>query len=87
MNWALISIAQLVKQLNFIVTIFDKLCVIQDRLSRTLIGVGEQCEGVYLFLAVRIKQANKVKGAEARDLWHQRLGHPLNHISKFIPKV
>ena len=49
MNCTLISVAQLVKQLNCIVTFSDKLCVIHDRPSRTLIGAGEQCEGVYLF--------------------------------------
>ncbi|KAK4417314.1 hypothetical protein Salat_2557000 [Sesamum alatum] len=38
MNCTLISVAQMVKELNCIVTFSDKLCVIQDRTSRTLIG-------------------------------------------------
>ena len=61
--------------------------MIQDRSSRTLIGAGEQCEGVYFFRAMRIEQANKAKGVDAHDLWHQRLGHPSNHALKFVPEV
>jgi hypothetical protein len=43
----LISFSQLIKDLNCVVTLTDKLCVIQDRNSRMVIGVGEERDGVY----------------------------------------
>jgi hypothetical protein len=39
----LISLAQLIKDLNCVVTLTDKLCVIQDRTSRIVIGFMQRC--------------------------------------------
>ena len=41
----LISLGKLIEDLNCIVTLTDKLCVIQDRTLRTVIGAGEQHGG------------------------------------------
>jgi len=43
----LILIAKITRDLNCSVTFFDDHCVLQDRISRTPIGVGEQRDGVY----------------------------------------
>ena len=45
----LVSIAKLCKELNCSVTFYDDFCVLQDRTSRTPIGVGKQSGGVYFF--------------------------------------
>ena len=49
LNCNLVSISKLCKQLNCAVTYFDDFCVIQDRISRTLIGACEQREGLYYY--------------------------------------
>ena len=42
LNCNLVSVLKLCKQLKCSVTFFDDCCVIQDRTSRTLNGMGEQ---------------------------------------------
>lgn len=46
LNCTLISVAKLLKQTNCLAMFTDTICVIQDRFSRTLIGVGEERDGV-----------------------------------------
>jgi len=41
----LISVAQLIRELNCVVIFDGDLCVIQDRISKSLIGVGRLREG------------------------------------------
>jgi len=69
----LISIAQVSRDLNCYVTFYDDICFLQDRTSRSLIGVGEAQGGVYYYKgASQVKvQANAV---DATHLWHSRLG-------------
>ena len=43
----LLSVPQLTDEENCVVT--DKLCIIQDRTSRTLIGAGERKDGLYWY--------------------------------------
>lgn len=45
----LISMSQLVKEHKCMVTIINEICVVQDRISRMLIGVGEQVDGIYFY--------------------------------------
>lgn len=76
-HYNLVSIAQLCRELRCIVIFTDKLCVLQDRISRNLIGVGELRGWVYCFneAATVMVQANVVG---SHNLWHSRLGHPSN---------
>lgn len=48
-NCTLISVSKLLKQTGCIATFTDTLCVLQDRFTRTLIGAGEEREGVNYF--------------------------------------
>ncbi|XP_010425119.1 PREDICTED: uncharacterized protein LOC104710243 [Camelina sativa] len=48
----LISISKLLKQTSSIAVFTDTLCFLQYRFSRTLIGAGEEREGVYYFTGV-----------------------------------
>ena len=63
----------------------DELCVIQDRISKNLIGVGELRGGVYCFnrAATMKVQANAVA---TNVLWHSRLGHLSNHVLSLLSK-
>ena len=83
LNCNLVSISKLCKQLNCSVTYFDDVCVIQDRTSRTLIGAGEQREGVYYYKESKVNQVNAVS---TRGLWHKRLGHPSSDVLSLLPR-
>ena len=56
-NCTLISVSKLLKQTGCIAIFTDTLCVLQDRFSRTLIGEGEEREGVYYFTGVKVARA------------------------------
>jgi len=62
-------------------------CVVQDRISRTLIGAGERKDGLYFFRGARNVRAYKTDGLHSMDLWHKRLGHPSLKITQLIPEV
>jgi len=47
----------------------------QDRTLRTLIGVGEQKDGLYWYCGICKAYACHVKMENQLALWHQRLGH------------
>ena len=82
LNCNLVSESKLYKQLNCAMTYLNDFCVIRDRTSRTLIGAGEQREGVYYYKRASSNQANAVK---AKCLWHQRLGHPSREVLLYLP--
>ena len=63
-------------ELKCVVQFSDKLCVVQDRISRTLIGAGERRDEFYFFRGVQNVRAYKTDGLHSMDLWHKRLGHP-----------
>lgn len=74
----LISVSQLTRDSYCIFQISDKLCTIQDRITKTLIGAGEQLNGLYFFRSVNVAVALNAGSTErlSRDVWHRRLGHP-----------
>jgi len=80
----LISLSQLMDDLDCIVHFVDKLCVLQDRISRTLIGAGERRDGLYYFRTIQRVQACKVVGVNQLELWHRRLGHPSLKITQLV---
>src|SRR5690606_18355790 len=49
LNCSLLSVSKLLKQTNCFAVLTDTLCVLHDRFSRTLIGAGEERDGVYYF--------------------------------------
>lgn len=85
LNCTLLSVAKLLKQTGCFAIFTDTLCVLQDRFTRTLIGVGEERDGVYLYRDVGIVKANKSKVSEDQFLWHRRLGHPSFSTLSYLP--
>ena len=67
---------QLIEETTCDVTFTKKSCVIQDLISRILIGVGEPRRGVY-YLKTSSLTSIQVKKVLSYDVWHRRLGHPL----------
>ncbi|PNX75889.1 hypothetical protein L195_g031833, partial [Trifolium pratense] len=85
LNCNLISVSQMMDELKCVIQFTNKLCVVQDRTSRTLIGAGERKDGLYFFRGVRRERTYKIDGLHPMDLWHKRLGHPslkITHRSK-----
>lgn len=76
----LVSVAQLIEELDCIVIFANKFWVIQDRILKTLIGAGEKRDEVYILRATESGEANHVVKGDAEELWHYRMGHPAGRI-------
>ena len=85
LNCTLISVAKIVKQTNCFATFTDTICVLQDRFSRTLIGTGEERDGVYYLTDVATAKIHTVDTSSDQSLWHQRLGHPSFSVLSSLP--
>jgi len=83
----LLSLPQLTDEENCVVTFTDKMCIMQDRTSRTLIGAGEWKDELYWYRGVRKAQACHVKMENQLKLWHQRLGHASFKIVEMLPDI
>ena len=84
---SLISVSQLLDELNCVVQFTDKLCVMQDRISRMLIGAGKRIDGLCYFCGAQMVKVCKTNGMNQVDLWHKRLGHPSFKITRSIPEL
>jgi len=80
-------VSQLTDDTNCIIQITNYLCVIHDRTLRTLIGVGEQRDGLYYFIGIWHDKAFKVWNIYVLDLWHKRIGYPSMKVTQLIPNV
>ncbi|CAA7028514.1 unnamed protein product [Microthlaspi erraticum] len=83
----LISVSQLIKDLDVVLQIANKGCVIQDRIERRLIGAGELRDGLYFFRRLKNFRALPLNKDGADEMWHQRLGHPSNGVFDLLPIV
>lgn len=72
----LISVSHLTREKRCIFQISDRLCVIQDRITQTLIEAGEQPNGLYFFRGMDVASAVSRMASLMQQLWHSRLGHP-----------
>ncbi|XP_074318061.1 uncharacterized protein LOC141654847 [Silene latifolia] len=83
----LISVSSLLLDNTLTIQFSHKLCLIQDRSSKMVIGAGEQVDGLYFLTGVRqsMLQANSVTVPNNIELWHRRLGHPSSSILHFLP--
>ncbi|XP_019086715.1 PREDICTED: uncharacterized protein LOC109127039 [Camelina sativa] len=61
--------------------------VLLDRFTRTLIGAGEERDGVYVYRDVTAARVHKAQVVEDKTLWHRRLGHPSFQVLSFLPLV
>ena len=79
LDYNLLSVAKLCRDLKCTVTFSDKSCVLQDCTSRTPIGVGEQRDGVYYYSGTP-QAKNQVNVVGTRQLWHHRFGHTSHEV-------
>ncbi|KAH9705236.1 retrovirus-related pol polyprotein from transposon RE1 [Citrus sinensis] len=83
----LISVSQLIRDVNCFIQFYDQLCVIQDHITRMLIGAGEQRGGLYYFRDIGSATALSSVANRACDLWHRRLGHPSSKVVQLLPFI
>ena len=87
LDCTLISVSKLLKHSNCCALFTDTIVVLQDRSLKTLIGAGEERDGVYFFRDVRVGRANRADGNKDQLLWHRRRGHPAFAISSSLPML
>ncbi|KAG7551787.1 Reverse transcriptase RNA-dependent DNA polymerase [Arabidopsis thaliana x Arabidopsis arenosa] len=86
-NCTLLSVSNLLKQIQCVALFTDTLCVLQDRFSRTQIGAGIERDGVYYLTDVAAVRGNKVEVQCDSTLWHRRLGHPAYSVFSSLPMI
>lgn len=77
---SLISITKLIRDKNYMLKCIDCLCIVQDRILNTLIGVGEVRDRLYVLKENVTAHVNKVVGPVNVELWHKRMGHPCKKV-------
>ena len=80
--------SKLLCQTNCFALLTDTIFVLQDRFTRTLIGAGEERDGVYFFkdvMAARVRVIDSVVSSVDQLRWHQRLGHPAFSVLNTLP--
>ena len=84
----LISFGQLLTNNSLVGQVTDRLIVLQDRTTRTLIGADErEGEGLYLFRGLETATAFNTSTTDEGVLRYQRLGHPSPRIVNLLPGV
>lgn len=81
----LISVSQLLRCNNCIVTFTNSTCFLQDLQTRRTIGQGVEYQGVYVLC--QLASANAIQGSSSFALWHRRLGHPSRHYLTLLPFI
>lgn len=76
LNWNLISIQQLNKDMKCLITYGENFCLIQDPISKKLIGAGDLRNGVYCLKNADRGSIFEAMHKEEAVLWLQRLGRP-----------
>ncbi|KAK2986445.1 hypothetical protein RJ640_011883 [Escallonia rubra] len=83
----LISVSCLATDVNCFVAFSHDICVLQDRTSKSLIGLGKMYWGVFIFQPLSTATVVAVSESESYELWHRRMGHPSSQPLIHLPTV
>lgn len=83
----LISKGCLITDADCFITFTHNLCVIQDRITSSPIGLSRMQSGVFMFQPVLDASSVAVQGGVQYDRWHQRLGHASSHPLSLISGI
>ncbi|GKE65508.1 ribonuclease H-like domain-containing protein, partial [Tanacetum coccineum] len=79
---SLLSIHKLARDNKLFVGFDESKCYIHDLRANRTVGIGNQCNGIYLFdNTSKIISNNCIASCYvSKTLWHQRLGHPVDQV-------
>ncbi|KAK3037432.1 hypothetical protein RJ639_031926 [Escallonia herrerae] len=83
----LISVSCLATGANCFVAFSNDICVLQDRTSKSPIGLGKMHRGVFMFQPLSTATVASVSESENYELWHRRMGHPSSQPLIHLPTV
>jgi hypothetical protein len=87
----LLSVGQVTEELNCVVLIYSHFCLLQDILTKEIIGRGTKRGGLYYVDDVSTGHVFHVRsdGRERQiQLWHRRLGHPnFGYLKHVLPEL
>ncbi|KAK2989169.1 hypothetical protein RJ640_014132 [Escallonia rubra] len=83
----LIYVSCLATDANCFVSFSQDICVLQDRTSKSLIGLGKMHRGVFMFQPLSTATVVAVYESESYELWHRRMGHPSSQPLIHLPIV
>ncbi|KAK2983757.1 LOW QUALITY PROTEIN: hypothetical protein RJ640_022699 [Escallonia rubra] len=72
---------------NCFVAFSHDICVLQDRTSKSPIGLGKMHRGVFVFQPLPAAIVAVVSESESYELWHRRMGHPSSQPLIHLPTV
>lgn len=70
LGFDLISVTQLMAENDCVMQLSVPFCILQDRTTRILTGVGKPRRGLVYFQNVEVVAVAKVLPAESLELWH-----------------
>lgn len=85
-TYDLISRRKLSEDIDCAITYYLNVCIIQDPVRWTLIGLGDHKDGVY-YLRNTDDACTMMAKKGTRGLWHRRLGHPSDMNFSYLSKV
>ena len=89
----LMSVSQVTEELNCVVLIYSTFCLLQDVLSKEIIGRGTKRGGLYYlddFSPGKANHTHHQTSIHERQiwLWHRRLGHPsFGYLWHLLPSL
>lgn len=83
----LISLGQLMDEKKCILQMADSFLVVQDRISRMVIGAGRRVGGTFHFRSMESVAAVTTKEEKLLELWHCRMGHASAKVVQLLPVV
>lgn len=80
-----VSVSQLTRSKTCLFQSTDKICLIQDCISKMMIGVAQQLDGLYFLRRIEFVVAMAHVKQATTDTWHLRLGYPSSSVFDFLP--
>ncbi|GJT38378.1 putative RNA-directed DNA polymerase [Tanacetum coccineum] len=88
---SLLSVHKLARDSKLFVGFDEHNCYFQDLKGNKTVGIGRQCNGLYLFdieKYCKIISNNCIATCYvSRSMWHQRLGHPADQVLSVLNKT
>ncbi|KAM1114086.1 hypothetical protein TB1_046024 [Malus domestica] len=89
----LLSMGQVIEQLDCVVLMFPSFCLLQDIRTQAIIGRGTKSRGLYYVDDVALGRVHQVRSQDSRklktiQLWHRLLGHAsFGYLQKLLPSL